>query len=103
MKNEIKQILRKWEGNLRRNGSMDVTRFSQVSNEIDNYIRANKNSKVARLLASCRDSTLSPSPDNDKILNNFCIVIHCQKYILESVVVVVATFLKPMIVFNQRK
>ena len=70
MKNEIKQILRKWEGNLRRNGSMDVTRFSQVSNEIDNYIRANKNSKVARLLASCRDSTLSPSPDNDKILNN---------------------------------
>ena len=35
MKNEIQKILRKWEGNLRRNGSMDATRFSQVSNEID--------------------------------------------------------------------
>ena len=70
MKNEIKQILRKWEGNLRRNGSMDVTRFSKISNEIDNYIREYKNSKVARLLTSCRDSTLSSSPNNDKILSN---------------------------------
>ena len=70
MKNEIQKILRKWEGNLRRNGSMDATRFSQVSNEIDSYIRTSKNTQVARLLTSCRDSTLSASPNNDKILRN---------------------------------
>ena len=70
MKNEIQKILRKWEGNLRRNGSMDATRFSQVSNEIDSYIRTSKNTQVVRLLTSCRDSTLSASPNNDKILRN---------------------------------
>ena len=70
MKNEIQKILRKWEGNLRRNGSMDATRFSQVSNEIDSYIRTRKNTQVARLLTSCRDSTLSASPNNDNILRN---------------------------------
>ena len=70
MKNEIQKILRKWEGNLRRNGSMDATRFSQVSNEIDSYIRTSKNTQVARLLTSCRDSTLSASPNNDNILKN---------------------------------
>lgn len=70
MKSEIQQILKKWEGNLRRNGSIDTARFSQVSNEIDSYIRSNKNSQVAKLLTSCRDSTLSQNPNNEKILKN---------------------------------
>ena len=47
MKNKIQQILRKWEGHLRRNGSVEVTRFSQVSNEIDDYIRTNGNSQYS--------------------------------------------------------
>ena len=31
MKNEIQKILRKWEGNLRRNGSMDATQIGRAS------------------------------------------------------------------------
>lgn len=58
MKNEIQKILKKWERDLRRNGFIDATRFSQMSSEIDSYIRSNKNTQVARLLTSCRDSTL---------------------------------------------
>lgn len=70
MKNEIQKILKKWERDLRRNGFIDATRFSQISSEIDSYIRSNKNTQVARLLKSCRDSTLSASPNKGKILKN---------------------------------
>lgn len=70
MKNEIQKILKKWERDLRRNGFIDATRFSQMSSEIDSYIRSNKNTQVARLLTSCRDSTLQASPNKGKILKN---------------------------------
>lgn len=70
MKSEIQQILKKWEGNLRRNGSLDVAQYSRVSSEVDGFIRSNKKSQVARLLADCRNSMLSPAPDGEKILKN---------------------------------
>lgn len=70
MKSEIQQILKKWELNLRRNGSVELGSFSQVSNEIGNYIRSNKKSKLAKLLAECRNGIISSIPNNERLLKN---------------------------------
>ena len=70
MRTRIQRSLRKWEGGLRRNGQFDVTSYARISGDIEGYIRKGKNQKVSRLLAGCRDSLLSNSPDNERILKD---------------------------------